>query len=59
MARFPVDFPIFEGGDDDVCALGVVVVNGFGVVAEGLLGEALRITAFEGALGPVVFGVGS
>jgi len=47
-----VKFPVLEGGDDDFCALGVGVVDGFGVVTERLLRETFGIAAFQGALGP-------
>lgn len=50
----PVSFPVFEGGDDNIGVFGVGVVDSFRVVAEGLLGEALRIAASQGTLRPGV-----
>ena len=48
----PFFLPVVKARNGDFSVLGVGEVHGFGVVPECLLGEALRVTAFAGALGP-------
>jgi len=50
----PVGFPVIERGDDYVGVLGVGAVNGFGVVAKGLLSEAFGIAAGRSTFSPAV-----